>query len=121
VARAVDPGGVDIYHASTRRFDPPEFEGSPLTLAGWTRRLSGRPVLTVGSIGLDSDFIAAFEGAAARTVGIERLLDRLDRDEFDFVVLGRALLADPDWPEKVRAGRLEEILPFAPEHLRRYP
>jgi 2,4-dienoyl-CoA reductase-like NADH-dependent reductase (Old Yellow Enzyme family) len=113
--------GVDVYHASTRRFDVPEFEGSPLTLAGWTKRLSGKPVMTVGSIGLDSDFIAAFAGSAAGTVGIERLLERLERDEFDFVVLGRALLADPDWPEKVRAGLLDQVTPFASEHLRRYP
>jgi 2,4-dienoyl-CoA reductase-like NADH-dependent reductase (Old Yellow Enzyme family) len=113
--------GVDVYHASTRRCDDPEFEGSMLTLAGWTKRLSGKPVMTVGSIGLDSDFIAAFAGASAGTVGIERLLERLDRDEFDLVVLGRALLADPDWPEKMRAGRFDQITPFTPEHLRRYP
>jgi 2,4-dienoyl-CoA reductase-like NADH-dependent reductase (Old Yellow Enzyme family) len=113
--------GVDVYHASTRRADDAEFEGSPLTLAGWTKRLTGKPVMTVGSIGLDSDFIAAFAGASASTAGIERLLDRLDRDEIDLVVLGRALLADPDWPEKVRAGRFDDITPFAPEHLRRYP
>src|SRR5262245_17353321 len=29
--------GVDVFHASTRRFWLPEFEGSPLNLAGWTR------------------------------------------------------------------------------------
>jgi 2,4-dienoyl-CoA reductase-like NADH-dependent reductase (Old Yellow Enzyme family) len=113
--------GVDLFHASTRRFDEPEFDGSPLTLAGWTRKLTGKPVMTVGSIGLDSDFIAAFDGASARTARIDRLLDRLDRDEFDLVVLGRALLADPDWPEKLRAGRFGDIAAFSPEHLQRYP
>lgn len=29
--------GVDIFHASTRRFWIPEFEGSDLNLAGWTK------------------------------------------------------------------------------------
>ena len=113
--------GVDVYHVSTRRFDEAEFDGSPLTLAGWTKKLSGKPVMTVGSVGLDSDFIAAFDGAAARSIGIERLLERLDRDEFDLVVLGRALLADPDWPEKVSAGRFRDITSFTREHLSRYP
>jgi 2,4-dienoyl-CoA reductase-like NADH-dependent reductase (Old Yellow Enzyme family) len=113
--------GVDVYHVSTRRFDQPEFPGSSLTLAGWTKRLSGKAVLTVGSVGLDSDFIAAFAGHSARAIGIDRLLERIERDEFDFVVLGRALLADPDWPDKLRSGRASEIESFAQEHLSRYP
>ena len=113
--------GVDVFHASTRRFDEPEFGGSPLTLAGWTRKLTGKPVMTVGSVGLDSDFIAAFDGASARTARIDRLLERLERDEFDLVVLGRALLADPDWPEKLRTGRFSDIAAFEQEHLQQYP
>ena len=39
--------GVDIFHASTRRFWLPEFEGSELNLAGWTKRLTGKPAITV--------------------------------------------------------------------------
>src|SRR5690606_31751349 len=31
--------GVDLFHCSTRRFWEPEFAGSDLTLAGWTRKL----------------------------------------------------------------------------------
>ena len=50
--------GVDGFHCSTRRFWQPEFDGSPLNLAGWTKKLSGKPVITVGSVGLDNDFIA---------------------------------------------------------------
>ena len=48
--------GVDIFHCSTRRFWEPEFEGSNLNLAGWTRELTGKPAITVGSVGLDSSF-----------------------------------------------------------------
>jgi len=29
----------------------------------------------------------------------------------DYVVIGRGLLADPDWPDKVRQGREAEIKP----------
>ena len=29
----------------------------------------------------------------------------------DMIMLGRPLLADPDWPKKVFAGRVDEIAP----------
>jgi 2-enoate reductase len=35
----------------------------------------------------------------------------LDEGKADFIALGRALLADPEWPKKVREGRLEDIRP----------
>ncbi len=34
--------GVDVFHCSTRRFWEPEFEGSDLNLAGWTKKLTGK-------------------------------------------------------------------------------
>lgn len=43
--------GVDIFDCSQRRFWQPVFEGSPLNLAGWVKRVSGAPTITVGSIG----------------------------------------------------------------------
>jgi 2,4-dienoyl-CoA reductase-like NADH-dependent reductase (Old Yellow Enzyme family) len=49
--------GVDIFHCSTRRFWEPEFDGSELNLAGWTRQLTGKPTITVGSVGLDGEFL----------------------------------------------------------------
>ena len=53
--------GVDVFHCSTRRFWEPEFEGdSRLNLAGWTKKLTGKPVITVGSVGLDTDFTTTF-------------------------------------------------------------
>ncbi|MFF4650829.1 NADH:flavin oxidoreductase [Streptomyces sp. NPDC001380] len=110
--------GVDVFHSSTRRYWLPEFEGSGLNLAGWTKKLTGRPVITVGSVGLDSDFIKAFQGGKAGVAGIERLLDRLERDEFDLVAVGRALIADPEWADKIRSGRVGDLVPFGPELLR---
>ncbi|MGK5497429.1 12-oxophytodienoate reductase, partial [Streptomyces sp. URMC 125] len=44
--------GADVFHCSTRRYWLPEFEGSDLNLAGWAKKLTGRPVITVGSVGL---------------------------------------------------------------------
>ncbi|AUG81326.1 1,2-oxophytodienoate reductase [Kitasatospora sp. MMS16-BH015] len=104
--------GVDAFHASTRRYWIPEFEGSDLNLAGWTKKLTGRPTITVGSVGLDGDFIHAFMGEGAPTRSIDELLDRLERDEFDLVAIGRALLQDPEWAAKVLSGRFEELKPY---------
>src|SRR5258706_6939885 len=44
--------GVDIFHCSQREAWAPAFEGSELNLAGWVRRLTGKPTIAVGSIGL---------------------------------------------------------------------
>lgn len=105
--------GVDAFHASTRRYWLPEFDGSDLNLAGWTKKLTGRTTITVGSVGLDKEFNGpqGFTPQAGVT-GIDLLLDRLERDEFDAVAIGRALLSDPDWVRKAVAGRLDEVRPY---------
>ncbi len=104
--------GVDAFHASTRRYWIPEFEGSDLNLAGWTKKLTGKSAITVGSVGLNGDFIKAFAGEGSEVKGIDDLLDRLERDEFDMVAIGRALLQDPEWAAKVLADRLDELKPY---------
>ena len=104
--------GADVFHCSTRRFWEPEFAGSNLTLAGWTKKLTGKPVIAVGSVGLTDDFISWFGGASTATRGIDDLLARLDAGEFDLVAVGRALIADPAWAIKVREGRAGEITTF---------
>ncbi|MFB6959148.1 NADH:flavin oxidoreductase [Streptomyces sp. NPDC056309] len=104
--------GVDVFHASTRRYWLPEFEGSDLNLAGWTKKLTGKQVISVGSVGLDGDFIKAFQGEGAEVGSLDNLLDRLERDEFDLVAVGRALLQDPEWAAKVLGGRFEELKPY---------
>ncbi|MGW2634545.1 12-oxophytodienoate reductase, partial [Streptomyces chattanoogensis] len=104
--------GVDAFHASTRRYWLPEFEGTDLNLAGWTKKLTGKPTITVGSVGLDGDFLRAFAGEGAAVGSIDNLLDRLERDEFDLVAVGRALLQDPLWAAKVLGDRFEELKPY---------
>ncbi|MDX3577277.1 MULTISPECIES: NADH:flavin oxidoreductase [unclassified Streptomyces] len=110
--------GVDAFHASTRRYWLPEFDGSDLNLAGWTKKLTGKPAITVGSVGLDGDFLKGFAGEGAPVKGIDDLLDRLERDEFDMVAVGRALLQDPEWAAKVLGGRLDELKPYDAAALR---
>ncbi|MGY1940786.1 NADH:flavin oxidoreductase [Nocardia gipuzkoensis] len=104
--------GVDAFHASTRRYWLPEFDGSDLNLAGWTKKLTGKPTITVGSVGLDGDFLRAFTGEGAELGSLDNLLDRLERDEFDLVAVGRALLQDPEWASKVLAGRIDALKPY---------
>jgi 2,4-dienoyl-CoA reductase-like NADH-dependent reductase (Old Yellow Enzyme family) len=107
--------GVDAFHASTRRYWTPEFEGSRLNLAGWAKKLTGKRAITVGSVGLggDHDFIGSlFQGQGAPVRGIEDLLDRLEAEEFDLVAVGRSLLQDPEWAQKVLQGRFDALKPF---------
>lgn len=110
--------GVDVFHCSTRRFWEPEFEGSDLNFAGWVKKLTGKPTITVGSIGLDNDFISGFKGEGAGAASVDTLIEKLNKNEFDLVAVGRALLIDPAWASKIREGRTEELAPFTPEALR---
>ncbi|WP_438388624.1 NADH:flavin oxidoreductase [Actinopolyspora saharensis] len=113
--------GVDAFHASGRRYWEPEFpESDPnLNIGGWARKLTGKPVITVGSVGLDAVFDPATlaEGSGTNVASVEGLAERLDRDEFDLVAVGRALLADPEWSRKVLDGRESELVPFTREAL----
>jgi 2,4-dienoyl-CoA reductase-like NADH-dependent reductase (Old Yellow Enzyme family) len=105
--------GVDIFHCSTRRFWEPEFPGSRLNLAGWTKKLTGKPTITVGSVTLNEEFTTTFrtdEGAAI--TGIDELIERLERGEFDLVAVGRSLIVNPDWPLLVRRGAIDALKPF---------
>jgi 2,4-dienoyl-CoA reductase-like NADH-dependent reductase (Old Yellow Enzyme family) len=117
--KPLSDAGVDIFHCSTRRFWEPEFEGSDLNLAGWTRKLTGKPTITVGSVGLDDEFLQFMVNTdkVAQPASLENLLKRLGDEEFDLVAVGRALLVDPDWAVKVREGREADILPFSRQAL----
>jgi 2,4-dienoyl-CoA reductase-like NADH-dependent reductase (Old Yellow Enzyme family) len=96
--------GVDMFDASTRRFEQPAFDGSSLTLAGWTRKLSGKPTMCVGGVGLDRDLFASRADGAETINNVIDVAARIRNGEFDLVGVGRSLLADPSWIEKVRTG-----------------
>lgn len=113
--------GVDAFHASTRRFWEPEFEGDQRNLAGWTKHLTGKPAITVGSVGLDSAFVGDDNHdmrKQAEPTHLDALLERLEQDEFDLVAIGRALLVDPMWVRKVQDGQLDDLLPFTKDALK---
>jgi len=90
--------GADVLHASQRRFTDRAFPDHPGNLAGWAKRLTGLPTITVGSVGL-----------TAGDAGLAELAARHARGEFDLVALGRALLANPAWVRLAATGRLDEV------------
>jgi 2,4-dienoyl-CoA reductase-like NADH-dependent reductase (Old Yellow Enzyme family) len=101
--------GVDILHCSQRRFWEPEFENSSLNLAGWAKKLTGLPTISVGSVGLNGDFFGAFAGQSSQAAPLDKLYEMMDRKEFDLIAVGRALLQDPEWVKKVKEGRMDEL------------
>ena len=66
---------------------------------------------------MSGEFIAAFVGESSKPASLDELLRRLDRGDFDLVAVGRALINDPLWVQKVRDGRRDELLDFAPASL----
>jgi 2,4-dienoyl-CoA reductase-like NADH-dependent reductase (Old Yellow Enzyme family) len=98
--------GVDAFHCSQRRYWESEFSGSPLNLAGWVKHLTGKPTISVGSVGLDVEMMASLDGADGQATAITPVIERMERGEFDLIAIGRALLANPDWPRLIREGVL---------------
>ncbi len=111
--------GVSIFHGSQRRFWEPEFEGSPLNLAGWMKKITGRPSITVGSVGLEAEFLDVRNNGLSShdrvSLRADQLMDMFERGDFDLVAVGRALLVDPAWVRKVRDHCYAEIEPWNAE------
>ena len=113
ILKPIADAGVDIFHCSQRRWNEAEFDGSPMNFAGWVKRLTGRPTITVGSVGLASALsIQDLGETAGASADLGPLCARLAAGEFDLVAVGRALIGDPAWVKKVRAGELDALEPF---------
>jgi len=115
VTGALADAGIDIFDVSTRHFDAPAFAGSDMGLAGWVRKLTGKPVMTVGGIGFDKDLQSSFTEATAPIDNLGVVARRFDAGEFDLVAIGRAALMDADWIGKARRGE-----PFSPFDMSAY-
>jgi len=111
---ALADAGVDLFDASSRRFDMPAFEGSDLNLAGWARKLTGKPSMVVGGIGLNNWVQDTFKGRGETQAvnNLDQVRRLFDRGMFDMIAVGRALLSDPAWVERARAG--EPFVPYDP-------
>lgn len=102
LARLLEQAGVDVIHVSGGHHDTAQHEISPWFMPraphreGWTRIKAAVSIPVIASGSLVSPQLAA---------------EVLDSGAADFVSLGRALLADPDWPNKAREGRVADIVP----------
>jgi 2,4-dienoyl-CoA reductase-like NADH-dependent reductase (Old Yellow Enzyme family) len=109
--------GVDMLHPSTRRHYAAAFPDldEDLSLAGWTKKVAGVPVIAVGSVGLETQFRSEAQGQLIKPAPVDRLVQQFDAGEFDVVAIGRALLADPGWVNRVRDGELGDFGGYQPE------
>ena len=121
VLRPLAQAGVDMFHASTRRFWEPAFEGSAENLAACARRVTGKPLIAVGSVGLaqqhETRKLRTRDNVGSEIADLTRLRESLERDDFDLVAVGRGMLADPQWANKVRAGGVSGLNALTPEML----
>ncbi len=103
IAPMLVEAGVHAFHISSGTFPqmswrilPPH--GTPMGLnvpyAAAVKQVVNVPVFTVGRI---------TDPRLAESI--------LERHQADVIVLGRALLADPEWPNKAARGHLEDITP----------
>jgi len=111
--RPLVDAGVDLFDTSTRIFSKPAFDGSDTTLAGWTRKLSGKPSMAVGGVGLSKDLMSSFAGGTVTVNNLDQVTAHFERGEFDLLAVGRSLLVDPQWALKARKN--EPFLPFGLE------
>ncbi len=102
IARRLEAAGVNGLHINAGCYETNHWTQPPTTqprgllvyLAEMTKKVVNIPVIAVGRLG--------YPDLAERV---------LEEGKADFVALGRPLLADPEWPNKVKEGRLEDIVP----------
>jgi 2-enoate reductase len=101
IARRLEEAGVDAIDAtagcdeSVRGKTYPTYEppGGWVNLAEAVKKIVKIPVIAVGRLGYPEIAEKALQEGKA-----------------DFIGLGRTLLADPEWPNKVKEGKLDDIL-----------
>jgi len=83
----------DLFHVSTRQFWKPAFPDTDESLARLTKKISGKPVIAVGGLGSDINLPGGTLDTANKS---------LQNNDFDLIAVGRALLADPEWVNKIQ-------------------
>ena len=86
LAERLVAAGVDVLDIS------PASEAAPADRAAPFRRF-GVPVVAVNEMD-----------------NVERALEALNQGRADLIAIGRGLIADPRWPNKVKEGRFQEII-----------
>ena len=101
-AKILDAAGYDAFDADEGSYDawyfahPPVYQkhGLYLDYSKELKKVTDKPVIVAGKLDLPDLAESA-----------------ISEEKADMVVLGRAVLADPEWPNKVMAGRDDEIVP----------
>lgn len=110
--------GADILHCSQRRFWEPEYPemdgANGLNFAGWAKKLTGATTISVGSVGLSGDFFGAFGGKSSQPTELDELVRRMEKEEFDMIAVGRAILANSNWVAKIRGTDTDPRIDFNP-------
>ncbi|GAB2023001.1 NADH:flavin oxidoreductase [Pseudolactococcus yaeyamensis] len=112
--------GIDIFDCSALDFREDAFGETEGNLAYWVKKLTDKPVIAVGSAGSEQHFVADImsiiqkmkKGAdflnlsnmegKARIYYKEELFKQLEEGAFDLVALGRLILLDAVWVEKLK-------------------
>ena len=102
IVRRLEAAGVDALHVDAgcyeawNRVIPSMYEksGSQLDLVKAVKEVATVPVIGHGKLGNPALAKSVFDDGIA-----------------DFICLGRPVLADPEWPNKVKAGLDEDITP----------
>ncbi len=102
IARRVEAAGIDVLHIDAGGYDafhwmfPTTYEpqGCLVALSAAVKQVVNIPVIAVGLINRP-----------------ELAEEVLKEGEADFICIGRQLIADPDWPNKARQGKVEDIRP----------
>lgn len=102
IARHLEAAGADALHIDAGCYDTPYWSfpttfqppGCEVDLAEMTKKVVGIPVIAVGKLGYPE---------LAESI--------LKEGKADFIAIARSLLADPEWPNKVKQGNLEDIRP----------
>ncbi len=107
IAKRLEEAGVNCFHIDAGCYDswnwahPPLYmeRGLAVECAAAIKKEVSIPVIAVGRLGYPE---------LAEKV--------LAEGKADFIALGRPLLADPDWPTKVKEGRFDDIRPCIGDH-----
>jgi len=107
IAHKLEAAGIDAFDVDAGCYEkwywthPPTYlpPGCMVDMAATLKKEVKVPVITVGKL------------------GYPELAEKiLQEEKADFVALGRALIADPEWPNKVKKNRLDDIRPCVGDH-----
>ncbi|WP_449390847.1 oxidoreductase [Eoetvoesiella caeni] len=102
LCRKLELAGVDVIHASGGHHARMEYEVSPWYMPraphrwGWEEIKSSISIPVIGSGSIVAPDVAA---------------EIISSGSADYVSLGRAMLADPDWARKTHENRIQDIVP----------